>query len=61
MILTNVRDTIHADSLALFELNIEMLFADVTKLEKSNIFTGDPEVIEICFPTTVFPGLSNAA
>ena len=37
MILTNVNDTIHADSLALFELNIEILFADVTKLEKSNI------------------------
>ena len=39
MILTNVSDTIPADSLALFELNIEILLADVTKPEKSNIFT----------------------
>ena len=39
MILTNVRDTIHANSLALFELNIEILLADVTKPEKSNILT----------------------
>ena len=39
MILTNVRDTIHADSLALFELNIAILLADVTKPEKSNILT----------------------
>ena len=39
MILTNVRDTIHADSLALFQVNIDILLADVTKPEKSNIFT----------------------
>ena len=39
MILTNVRDTIHANSLALFEFNIAILLADVTKPEKSNIFT----------------------
>ena len=39
MILTNVRDTIHANSLALFELNISILLADVTKPEKSNILT----------------------
>ena len=38
-ILTNVRDTIHADSLALFEVNIDILLADVTKPEKSNIST----------------------
>ena len=37
MILTNVGDTIHADSLALFELNIEILLTDVTMPEKSNI------------------------
>ena len=37
-ILTNV-DIIHADSLALFELNIEILLADVTKPEKSKKFT----------------------
>ena len=37
MILTDVRDTIHADSLALFALNIEILLADVTKPEKSKI------------------------
>ena len=39
MILTNVRNTIHADSLALFELNIAILLTDVTKPEKSNILT----------------------
>ena len=44
MILTNVRDTIHADiapadSLALFEVNIDILLADVTKPENSNIST----------------------
>ena len=39
MILTNVKDTIHADSLALFEVNIDILLADVTKPEKSNIST----------------------
>ena len=38
MILTDVSDTIHADSLALFALNIEILLADVTKPEKSKIF-----------------------
>ena len=37
--LTNVRDAIHADWLALFELNIEVLLAYVTKPEKSNILT----------------------
>ena len=35
MILTDVSDTIHADSLALFALNIEILLADITKPEKS--------------------------
>ena len=39
MILTDVSDTIHADSLALFALNIEILLADVTKPEKSKILT----------------------
>ena len=39
MVLTNVRDTIHADSLELFALNIEILLADATKPEKSNIPT----------------------
>ena len=37
--LTNVSDTIHADSLALFALNINILLADVTKPEISNIPT----------------------
>ena len=41
MILTDVSDTIHADSLALFALNIEILLADVTKPEKSKILTCD--------------------
>ena len=35
MILTDVSDTIHADSLALFALNIDILLADVTKPKKS--------------------------
>ena len=39
MILTDVSDTIHADWLALFALNIEILLADVTKPEKSKILT----------------------
>ena len=39
MILTNVSDTIHVDSLALFAFNIEILLADVTKPEMSNILT----------------------
>ena len=37
MMLTDVSDTIHADSLALFALNIEFLLSDVTKPEKSKI------------------------
>ena len=70
MILTNVSDNIHADSLALFALNIEILLADVSKPEMSNFdfdfyltcdVTGDTEVIKICFPSTVCPELSNAA
>ena len=36
---TNARDIIHADSLALFALNIEILLANVTKSEMSNIPT----------------------
>ena len=39
MILTDISDTIHADSLVLFALNIEILLADVTKPEKSKILT----------------------
>ena len=39
MILTDVSDTIHADSLALFALNIGILLADVAKPEKSKILT----------------------
>ena len=39
MIITDVSDTIHADSLALSALNIEILLADVTKPEKSKILT----------------------
>ena len=37
LLLKNVSDTIHADSLALFALTIEILHADVTKPEMSNI------------------------
>ena len=39
MILTNVSDTIHVDSLALFALNIEIELADVTKPEMLNVLT----------------------
>ena len=39
LVLTDVSDTIHADSLALFALNIEILLADVTKPEKAKILT----------------------
>ena len=39
MILTVVSDNIHADSLALFALNIEILLVGVTKPEKSKILT----------------------
>ena len=38
IILTYVSDTIHADSLALFALNIEILLADVTKPEVKNSY-----------------------
>ena len=36
MILTDVSDTIHVDSLVSFALNIEILLADVTKPENSD-------------------------
>ena len=39
MILSDVSDTIHADSFALFALNIDILLANVTKPEKSKILT----------------------
>ena len=39
MIVIDVSDIIHADLLALFALNIEILLADVTKPEKSKILT----------------------
>ena len=39
MILADVSDTIYANSLALFALNIEILLADVTKPEKFKILT----------------------
>ena len=39
MILTDVSDIIHADSLAMFALNIEILLADVTKPKKAKILT----------------------
>ena len=37
MMVADVSDTIHADSLALFAINIEILLADVSKPEKSKI------------------------
>ena len=50
-------------------VNIAILLADVTKPEMSNILTltwpvtslVTPRAIKFCFPSTVFPGLSNAA
>ena len=67
MILTDVSDTIHADSLALFALNIDILFADVTKPEKSKILTLTwPVTSSVTFGSNVWPctgssrtGLSN--
>ena len=45
MILTDVSDTIHADSLSLFSLNIEILLVDVAKPEKWKILTLTCDVI----------------
>ena len=64
MILTNVSDAIHADSLALFALNIEILLADVTKARNVKHFdfdltcdvTGDPEVIKFVLSEQFFQG-----
>ena len=53
MILTNVSDTIHADSLALFALNIEILLADVTKPEMSNILTLTRPVTSLVTPRSL--------
>ena len=53
MILTNVGDTIRADSLALFELNIAILLADVTKPEKSNILTLTSPVTSLVIPRSI--------
>ena len=39
LIPTHVSNTTHADSLALFALNIKIVLANVTKTEKSNILT----------------------
>ena len=58
MILTNVSDNIHADSLALFALNIEILLADVAKPEMSNILTLTRPVTSLLTPRSwkfVFP------
>ena len=67
MILTDVSDTIHADSLTLFALNIEILLADVTKPEKSKILTLTwPVTSSVTSKSNVWPctgssrtGLSN--
>ena len=50
---TNVRDTIHADSLALLELNIAILLANVTKPEKSNILTLTWPVTSLVTPRSI--------
>ena len=41
IIFANVSNSIHADSLALFTCNIEILFADVTKPENPQQFFQD--------------------
>ena len=75
VILIGVRDPIHTDSLALFAFNIVALRANpiqekiTSKCTYIKYFefnltcdvTGDTEINEICFPSIVFPGLSNAA
>ena len=53
MILTNVRDTIHADYLALFVLNIAISLADVTKPEMSNILTLTWPVTSLVTPRSI--------
>ena len=61
---TNVRHSIHADSLTLFELNIDIVLADVTKPEKSNILTLTWPVTSLVTQRSLkrrIPGLSKAA
>ena len=53
MILTDVSDTIHADYLALFVLNIAILLADVTKPEMSNILTLTWPVTSLVTPRSI--------
>ena len=53
MTLTNVSDTIHADSLALFALNIGILLADVTKPEMSNLLTLNCPVTSLVTPRSL--------
>ena len=59
MLLTNVSDTTHADSLALFALNIEITITrDVTKPEMSNILTLTWPVTSLVTPRSlkfIFP------
>ena len=53
LIFTNVSDTIHADSMALFVLNNEILLADVTKPEMSNILTFTWPVTSLVIPRSL--------
>ena len=53
MILTDVNDTIHAVSLALFAFNIEILLADVTMPEKSKILTLTWPVTSLVTPRSI--------
>ena len=53
MILTNVRDIIHADSLALFVLNIAISLVDVTKPEMSKILTLTWPVTSLVTPRSI--------
>ena len=53
MMLTNVRDAIYADLLALFVLNIAILLADVTKPEMSNMLTLTWPVTSLVTPRSI--------
>ena len=54
IIFTKIRDTIHADSLALLELNIKIFLADISKPEKSNIPTWTWPVTSLVTPGGIF-------
>ena len=61
LLLPNVSDTIHADSLALFGLHSEIVLADVTKPEKSNILALTwPVTSSVTSRSSFTPGLESS-